>query len=658
MSTTLTKPEGVSQPPVPELLVEVFLDQIEPSPFNRKKFNEKALEELAASIVLTDGVIEPVILRRTNGSKASYQLVAGERRWLSSKLAVEKMGFQRKTIKSIVKSLTDAQAIELTLIENAQREDVHPLELCKTYKALMGEKDSTTGKPYTRELIAERVKKSYSLVCNILQADQLAPEIQKACLDGKISGSIALEICKYQPADQEHIFLQCFPKTTTNYWDDPLEFDSAKKVVKDKNAEASISVRRLRSWIANHIHIDLTKAPFDTKDGTLLKGATSCVNCPKRTGSNPGLFAEAQDVVKGDVCTDSSCYSAKKDAFVQIRISQAEKESAKAAPAPATVGTATTMPGGFSQPASAKADKKDSKHTVPGIQKIGILEYSDDDDDNNGDEEKAEKKGVLYDFTLATAKCKLTQKAIYADGPDLGKFADICVEENCKNHGGYSGSSSGRSTSHKPKVTFERRVQIWNQRVQLVHRDSLAKEIVEKKPLQWGEEETQMVAQRLIALTGYQDQNKLRRILGLGTESEFGQSKLKNHAKKLKGAELLRFILIVALAPEFGLDDQYFGGNLKSSDPLAVVAGNYNVDADKHLADAKAGLEEKRPKTDAEKAAIAKAKEKEWADVEKSVKNRVAKPIVDKPAKPAKTAAKTKSAPPSKKKAAKKKSKK
>lgn len=635
MSTATLEKSGAvpAAMPVTELLVEVFLDQIEPSPFNRKKFNEKQLEELAASIVLTDGVIEPVILRRIDGSKASYQLVAGERRWLASKRAAEKMGFQRKTIKSIVKTLTDAQAIELTLIENAQREDVHPLELCKTYKALMGEKDSTTGKPYTRELIAERVKKSYSLVCNILQADQLGPEIQKACLDGKISGSVALEICKYQPQDQEKIFLQCFGGAQKDTWNDDTEYGSIKEVAKDKDAESSVSVRRLRDWIANNIHIDLSKAPFSTTDELLLKGVTSCLKCPKRTGSNPGLFAETQDVQKGDICTDPGCYSAKKEAFVQIRIAEEQRKAAPVA-APSPSSNASTPVKGMGTSFSQSAAKPAKAAPPVEIQKISIQEKHMLENDEK-------KKDVLYEgeFKIAKPGCKSEKKAIYVDGTKIGGFAFLCDSKTCSNHGHSSHTDSGSGNSRAP-ITFGRRMEIWQQKVQFVFRDELLKTIVARVPDKLGDREVGMIARHLLRSLDYHDYPKLSRIFGLKDNREA----LRAYANKLKAAELARFVMAVTLIREIGIEGVFFSRSLGRAEELAVAAHDYKVNEDKLLEDAKAALEKKRPKTDAEKAAILKTKA--------SGLNPLPKP--SKPSKPAKTAAKTKPV----KKAAKKKSKK
>jgi ParB/RepB/Spo0J family partition protein len=636
--------------PIPAAVREIRLDQIEPSPWNRKKFNPKALEELAASIVNTGGVVQPIVLRphpvlvlrkslvgeqhyidvkgKSTGAEAyknreaaeaelhkkqGYQIVAGERRWLASKIARDKLNF-RDTITATVREMTDAQALEVTLTENAQREDVPVLELCRTYKALEGQKDSTSGQPYTRELIAERVKKSYSLVCAIMNADKAIPEVQKAAGEGKIGDSLVLEIAKYTPAQQMEIFLECFT--------DDYSRVSLKEIEKDKDAEPTMSVRQLRAWIAEHIHIELKNAPFDTKDEFLLKGVTSCMKCPKRTGSNPGLFAESAEMQKGDTCTDPGCYDAKKQAFVNIRIAEEQRKTLPVAPAaPAATATvhipAKASPAGvkplgaaFSQSAAlggalgGTAAKKAAP--VIEIQKISSLD--------EWAVRNRKEKGVLYEdeYELSKPGCKKEKKAIYVDGPKIGQTTFICDVKSCSNHGYSSSSSSGGGSSHTP-VTYERKLQIWNSRVQLVYRDSVAKGIVAAKPREWREQEAQIVCDYVLRKMDYRDGRKICRAFGLKEGSgSFGLNHgLDKFAKGLKGDELLRFILICAMESELGLEDQYFGGALKASDPLAVVATDYKVEQGKLLEAAKASLEKKRPKSKAEKKAAVKAKKAE-----------------------------------------------
>ena len=117
-----------------------------------------------------------------------------------------------------------------------------------------------------------------------------------------------------QPNDQRRALQECFP-----------QHRNAAAILKDKKAEAT-TVRELRAWIEREIHLDLTNAPFDPQDETLLPKAGACARCPKRTGSNPLLFPEVR---QKSICTDRECYRAKVEALVQIRVKPLEEKGEK-----------------------------------------------------------------------------------------------------------------------------------------------------------------------------------------------------------------------------------------------------------------------------------------------------------------------------------------
>src|SRR2546430_12850707 len=119
-----------STPTADDVLVEIPVDQIEASSSQpRKSFNSETLDELAASIRVS-GVIQPVIVRRRG---TGYQLIAGERRWRAARQA----GLER--IPAIVRDATDAQSLELALVENLLREDLNPIEEAEAYEKLLGQ---------------------------------------------------------------------------------------------------------------------------------------------------------------------------------------------------------------------------------------------------------------------------------------------------------------------------------------------------------------------------------------------------------------------------------------------------------------------------------------------------------------------------------------
>jgi len=176
------------------------------------------------------------------------------------------------------RDLTDAQALELQVIENVQRVDVHPLDEAQGYAALIELQPDT----YTVESIAARVGRSPAYVNGRLRLIQLIPEAKQAFYEDKLTVAHAFEIARLQPNDQRRALQECFP-----------QYRNAAAILKDKKAEAT-TVRELRAWIEREIHLDLTNAPFDPQDETLLPKAGACARCPKRTGSNPLLFPEVR----------------------------------------------------------------------------------------------------------------------------------------------------------------------------------------------------------------------------------------------------------------------------------------------------------------------------------------------------------------------------
>src|SRR5205823_9584357 len=148
---------------VEDVLIEVAIDQIEASPNQpRKEFDFKSLDELAASIKAS-GVIQPVIVRRYGDG---YQLIAGERRWRAARQA----GLDR--IPAIVREATDAQSIELALVENLLREDLNPIEAAQAYQKLLAEF------AWTQEELAQRIGKDRTSIANCLRMLKLPEEIQ------------------------------------------------------------------------------------------------------------------------------------------------------------------------------------------------------------------------------------------------------------------------------------------------------------------------------------------------------------------------------------------------------------------------------------------------------------------------------------------------
>ena len=151
---------------------EVDIDLIEPSPYQpRTRFREEALDELSRSIQAS-GIIQPLIVRPI-GSR--FQLIAGERRWR----AAQRAGLNKVSV--IVKQVPDELALEMTLVENIQREDLNAIEAARAFERLMDEFR------LTQESVAERTGKDRATVANAIRLLKLEPTIQDWIEEGKLT---------------------------------------------------------------------------------------------------------------------------------------------------------------------------------------------------------------------------------------------------------------------------------------------------------------------------------------------------------------------------------------------------------------------------------------------------------------------------------------
>ncbi len=152
--------------------LQIDIDLIEPSPYQpRTRFREEALDELARSIQ-SSGIIQPLVVRPI-GSR--FQLIAGERRWR----AAQRAGLTK--VSTIVRQVPDELALEMTLVENIQREDLNAIEAARAFERLMDEFQ------LTQEAVAERTGKDRATVANSIRLLKLEPTIQDWIEEGKLS---------------------------------------------------------------------------------------------------------------------------------------------------------------------------------------------------------------------------------------------------------------------------------------------------------------------------------------------------------------------------------------------------------------------------------------------------------------------------------------
>src|SRR5712692_1997188 len=151
---------------------QVDIDLIEPSPYQpRTRFREEALDELARSIQAS-GIIQPLVVRPI-GSR--FQLIAGERRWR----AAQRAGLTKVAV--IVRQASDELALEMTLVENIQREDLNAIEAARAFELLMAEAQ------LTQEDVATRTGKDRATVANAIRLLKLEPPIQDWIEEGKLT---------------------------------------------------------------------------------------------------------------------------------------------------------------------------------------------------------------------------------------------------------------------------------------------------------------------------------------------------------------------------------------------------------------------------------------------------------------------------------------
>lgn len=272
---------------------DIELGKIRISPDNRKRFNEVALQELAASIK-SMGVAQPILIRPvtpTVEQPEEYEIVAGERRYRASNIAG--MG----TIPAIIRQLSDLDAAKIRILENLQRENPHEMEEAEGYQLLMLQHG------YNADQLADEVKKSRAYIYGRLKLCALTTEVREQFLDNKIPASTALLIARIPvPA---------------------LQIRALGEILKPPAWMGSepMSYRQAVQHVQSTYMLDLKTAVFKVADAKLLVSAGACTTCPKRTGNQPEVFAG----VSADVCTDPDCFKEKRAAHFTATIVKANK---------------------------------------------------------------------------------------------------------------------------------------------------------------------------------------------------------------------------------------------------------------------------------------------------------------------------------------------
>ena len=256
---------------------------LQESPRNpRKRFDPAALRELSDSIA-RHGIVTPLLARPV--VDGMYELAAGHRRHRAALIA----GLSE--VPCIVREMDDITFLEILTVENLQREGVHPLEEAAGYHELR----ECAG--YDVAAIADKIGRSEAYVHGRLRLLNLTVDAQAEFLDGNISFGHARILSSLSTEKQAEGLKICF------------EERGGRRV--------TAPVIELKSWVEDEEGEDLSDAPFDLADASLLQRAGSCLACPKSSCVTGRLFADSGE---DDLCFDRKCYAEKVSAFVARQI--------------------------------------------------------------------------------------------------------------------------------------------------------------------------------------------------------------------------------------------------------------------------------------------------------------------------------------------------
>lgn len=219
----------------------------------RKNFDEDALQELADSIKQY-GIVEPLIVQ---DRKTYYEIIAGERRWRAAKLA------GLKEVPVIVRNYTEQEIVEISLIENIQREDLNPIEEAQAYKRLLTEFN------LKQDEVAERVSKSRTAVTNSMRLLKLCDEVQQMIIDDMITTGHARALISIEDAEQQYTIAQ-------KVFDEKLSVRDVEKLVKNLNKPEKAKKEPITDKALEAVYQDLEeklKQSLGTKVAITSKGA-------------------------------------------------------------------------------------------------------------------------------------------------------------------------------------------------------------------------------------------------------------------------------------------------------------------------------------------------------------------------------------------------
>ncbi len=250
-------------------VAQIPLDQIEPNPFQpRSYFEPEALAELSASI-REQGIIQPITVRKLGYDR--YQIISGERRFKASKMA------GLTTIAAYIRVANDQGMLEMSLVENIQRQNLNPIEIALSYKRLIDECQ------LTQEMLSERVGKNRSTVTNFLRLLKLQPEIQAALKKETISmgharaiigvEDVSKQLLMFREIMEKHLSVRDAEALAREYGNRSVFGKESKKKGEKLSPEYSKIQNVLSSHFGNKVKLQRTQKgngkiviPFENDD--------------------------------------------------------------------------------------------------------------------------------------------------------------------------------------------------------------------------------------------------------------------------------------------------------------------------------------------------------------------------------------------------------
>lgn len=380
-------------------LKSILVDENQP----RKFFDEPALQELTDS-VKENGVIQPILVRPAGKDK--YKLVCGERRFQASNRVMTAYK-DRNSIPAVIRELTDEQALELQIVENLQRKDVHPIEEAVAFKSLLDHKQFSVLE------IAARVGKSDFYVRQRLKLNDLTDGWQKAFFANHITLKEAMMIFQLPVSAQDSLY-------------------KTKSVEKCHPG----SFVKIDTWDMNNYKGELQRASFDLSDATLNTKAGACLSCQYNTSVSL-LFPEE---AKFPRCMNVSCFHDKTEKHFSAELKMA-LEDPSVILVHHSYGPIDGVAKKLKEEGNIVYKMYDDYDSVDAPEKPNLQqlkeEYEEDVEDGDKTQEDIEqefkelqvqydKRQAEYDKKIATGKFK---KAFVLTGSEKGKYIYVKLRE-------------------------------------------------------------------------------------------------------------------------------------------------------------------------------------------------------------------------------------